>query len=134
MRDPDLPDEDPPAAWNAIAPIRRMGLHQLPRRSECVGGPRPCPLVGCRYNNFLRITPQGHLRLTSWKEPEDVPPRRSCSLDLADDGPQTLETIGETVGLTRERVRQIETLALLKMIKHVGEEEIRCWREKLFGP
>jgi hypothetical protein len=105
---------------------------QMPRRSECIGGPRPCPLVGCRYNNYLRITPQGHIRLHSWKEPEDVPAEKSCSLDLADNGPQTLVTIGEIIGLTRERIRQIEMSALQKIAKRVGEEEI--WRDVLFTP
>ena len=82
----------------------------------------------------MQVTPQGHIKIGKWKEPEDVPPNQSCSLDLADDGPQTLELIGEVVDLTRERVRQIETAALLKLVKAVGEDEIKRWREKLFTP
>jgi RNA polymerase primary sigma factor len=44
---------------------------------------------------------------------------------LADDGPKTLEDIGLEVGLTRERVRQIEskTLAMLKSSEHSGRLE-----------
>lgn len=108
--------------------------HYLRRRSDCVDGPRPCPLVGCRYNNYLRVTNTGKIKLGPWKEPEDVPPEQSCSLDIADNGSQTLETIGMIMDLTRERVRQIETLALHKIAMTVGDEEIRYWREKLFTP
>jgi hypothetical protein len=90
--------------------------------------------VGCRYNNYLRITPQGHIQLNSWKKPEDVPVEKSCSLDLADNGPQTLETISKVISLTRERVRQIEKSALQKIAKTVGEEEISIWRDLLFTP
>jgi RNA polymerase primary sigma factor len=34
---------------------------------------------------------------------------------LADNEPRTLKEIGESLGLTRERVRQIETEALAKL-------------------
>jgi RNA polymerase primary sigma factor len=34
---------------------------------------------------------------------------------LEGDEPETLEAIGQTLGLTRERVRQIETAALRKL-------------------
>ena len=42
---------------------------------------------------------------------------------LADEGPMTLEDIGTEVGLTRERVRQIEskTLAMLKNSASAGK-------------
>lgn len=63
-------------------------------RAECVNGPRPCPKGTCRY----------HL---------DVAP--SCALDVADEGPQTLREVAVFFGLTRERVRQIERVALVKL-------------------
>lgn len=61
-------------------------------RAACVNGPRPCPWVSCRH----------HL------EHED----ESCSLDVADQGEHTLAEVGELLGLTRERIRQIELKAL----------------------
>jgi hypothetical protein len=68
----------------------------LPRtRGDCIGGPRPCPALACRYH------------LDS--------PSESCALDVADRGPHTLEQIAVVVGLTRERVRQIEDKAIRKV-------------------
>ena len=38
-----------------------------------------------------------------------------CALDIADQGGLTLEEIGELMGPTRERIRQIEAKALRKL-------------------
>lgn len=63
-------------------------------RGDCREGPRPCPWT-CRY------------RL--WNEAE------SCALDVADKGPATLQEVGDLLGLSRERIRQIERKALVKI-------------------
>lgn len=87
---------------------------QRPRlRSECVGGARPCPFVGCQYNLYLEINPDtgaiklNHSQLEPWEMTE------SCALDVADSGAHTLERVGELLGMTRERTRQIETHTLV---------------------
>lgn len=41
----------------------------------------------------------------------------SCVLDVADRGGATLEEIGDMLGLTRERVRQVEEEALERFTK-----------------
>ena len=38
--------------------------------------------------------------------PEEVPPEDSCTLDLADEGPQTLERVADIYGLTREEAQK----------------------------
>ena len=39
----------------------------------------------------------------------------TCSLDVADSGPKTLDEVGELLGVCKERVRQIEEVALRKL-------------------
>lgn len=81
---------------------------EMPRtRADCVDGPRPCPFVGCRHNLYLDVTPNGSLKL-NWPDLEPWELQESCALDVADKGPQHLETIGRLLQLTRERVRQLE--------------------------
>lgn len=75
------------------APRRSLPL----TRGECVDGPRPCPHTTCRQH------------LGRGKS-------ESCALDVAErDHPPTLEEVGDWLGLTRERVRQIEVAALDKV-------------------
>lgn len=94
------------------------GVARPRTRGECQGGPRPCPWVGCRYHLFLEMVNQGRaVRLPRGLdvEPETLQP--SCALDVADDGPVTLEEVAEFLGVTRERVRQVEDIALKKVHK-----------------
>ena len=76
--------------------------HQhLPRtRGECLYGLRPCAYLRCRYHLWVDVSKRRGL------------PQHSCALDVADEGPHTLEQLGDLLGLTRERMRQIESLAL----------------------
>lgn len=52
------------------------------------------------------------------REPWDIDPARSCTLDRCDDR-KTLAEVGDILGLTRERTRQIETQALLKLARRL---------------
>lgn len=110
---------------------RELGLHPADeharprRRSECVDGPRPCPWVSCRHHLALEANPGGSLTiaLALPSEGDHDAPRyddgvdwdampETCALDVADRGEHTLEEIGDILGVTRERVRQIADKAL----------------------
>jgi hypothetical protein len=80
-------------------------LPVLATRAECSTVPRPCGFILCKYN--LKPERRGPV-------PAEAP---SCALDVADAGGVTLEAIGGMLGVTRERIRQIEGRAL----RHFGE-------------
>ena len=80
-------------------------------RDECLGGPRPCPLVGCRYNNFLDVSERsGSIKFNHPdREPWDVPPSESCALDVADAHPSgaPLPVVAEALALSYDRTWQV---------------------------
>lgn len=71
-------------------------------RGDCADGPRPCPYAhACRYGLAL---------------PPGMDSVSNCALDHAEaEGGMTLEEVGELLGVTRERVRQIEKRALSRL-------------------
>ena len=92
-------------------------------REMCEMLPRPCPVTECHY--YWAQNPCGARR-----------PSRAdgvmvgCYLDHveAHPGGETLEDIGELMGITRERVRQIEASAL-RNLRHACEERGIDWQE-----
>jgi hypothetical protein len=83
-------------------------------RGECADFERPCPYIGCRYHLFMDYTTRG-VPDSLWWSRDPLRMDQTCCLDIADAGPITLEEVGEMLGLTRERVRQIETMAMLRV-------------------
>lgn len=80
-------------------------------RGDCVDGMRPCPWVGCRYHLFLDVNElTGSIRLRFGGIDFDEIPE-TCSLDVAEGGPSSLEQIASLMNFTRERARQIEAFA-----------------------
>lgn len=87
-------------------------------RAECKDVPRPCPFVSCRFNLYLDIRGDGVLRLNfPDRDPDEM--LTSCALDLAEDGPRTLEQVADLMGMSKERARQIEGIAMAKMREHL---------------
>lgn len=86
------------------------------QRKDCLDGIRPCPYVACRHHLFLDVDPRsGSIRL-NYPDKQVWDLDESCALDLAHDGKElTLEEVGEIIGVTRERIRQIENIALKRM-------------------
>ena len=74
-----------------------------------------CPLISCRYNLDLdQNTETGSITLNFPDlEPDEIP--QSCALEVADEEGSTLLTVGTEMNLTRERSRNIESIALEKI-------------------
>lgn len=94
-------------------------------RGDCAGGPRPCPWVSCRHHLYLNVDPTtGALQVAN----VDVPVwemRESCALDVADEGGHDLYAIADATNVTRERVRQVEVPALLRLKRASDEHELQ---------
>jgi len=94
----------------------------LPRprtRADCENVPRPCPFVSCAHHLFLDVNEDtGTIKLNHpTKEPWELV--ETCALDVADAGGITLDGVGVLVGLSRERIRQVEDRALAKLRRGV---------------
>ncbi len=94
-----------------------------PRPTECAGGISPCPWVSCRHHLYLEVHPtSGAIRLNHPDLTlEEMP--FTCSLDAAADGPASLSQVAERLGITHERVRQIEVDAQATFA--VGQGQLR---------
>jgi hypothetical protein len=75
-------------------------------RRECRALARPCPRLLCRYHLWPEV-----------KSDTDLP-AESCVLDIADDGALTLQEVGDLLGVTRERIRQIQAKARHRLIHY----------------
>jgi hypothetical protein len=116
-------------------------------RKDCELGERPCPYVGCRHHLAVHVNGAsishsgGHKRgsktieerikpdtsIEGWSDDMldvlDVMPQ-TCALDVADMGGIHLASIGRLLGLSRERVRQIEADGLVKLRKRIDSDDL----------
>lgn len=84
-------------------------------RGDCLDAPRPCPWVSCKWHLYLDVTAAGTITLNFPAiEPDQM--RESCALDVADRGGVVLETVGELLSVTRERIRQVEAKAMSRAL------------------
>lgn len=103
--------------------VRQLPVVERPRtRADCEDGPRPCPFVACRHNLAVEVTSVGNLLIqfpaTTDPDDDEIDFERmpeTCALDVAKDGGATLEVAGKNLNLTRERVRQIEMIAMKRV-------------------
>lgn len=83
-------------------------------RGDCAPGgamhARPCPFATCRYY----MAPERR-RKDGTLYADQPSGTQSCALDVADAGISTLDEIGALMGIVRERVRQIEFKAIVKL-------------------
>jgi hypothetical protein len=120
LRDRWLTDDDMAASYPAV------GHPEM--RGDCLYGPRPCPLVGCRYNLFLDVNERnGSIKFTHPdREPWEVPASESCALDLADAHPAgvDLPVLAEVAGLSYDRTWQVVDEARKRAIALAIEADI----------
>ena len=83
-------------------------------REDCRNKERPCLYVSCVHHLYLDVTAKGSI-VFNYPDKEPWELEETCSLDLAEKDGLTLEEIGDYLNLTRERVRQVERCALLKL-------------------
>lgn len=83
-------------------------------RADCADVPRPCPFIGCRHNLYLDETEAGNVYLNFPNTPV-LEMKHSCVLDLAEKGPWSLRDTSQILGLTPERIRQIEIGVIEKL-------------------
>jgi len=94
-------------------------------RGDCADAPRPCPYVSCKHHLYLDVSPRTGAIKLNYPDLEPWELEDTCALDVADAGSQRLERVGELTNLTRERVRQIEVKALVKLGRSRGGAALR---------
>lgn len=99
-----------------LYPIDPAASEQRPTtRAECRGHEGPCPWVSCKHHLYLDINPlTGSIKL-NFPDLEPWELEHTCALDVAEAGALTLEQVGAVTNLTRERVRQVESIGLAKL-------------------
>lgn len=90
-------------------------------RGDCLSGPRPCPFIGCKYHLGLEVR-RSALVLQRGIDFESM--TYTCALDVADEGQHTSMEVAELLGMSRQRVSQIEMEALAKMRDALPTQEI----------
>lgn len=101
-----------------VGPDAEPVEHRRPRvRIECESSPRPCPYVSCKHHLYLDVTPRTGTLKMNFPDLELWEMGETCALDVAAQGGLTLEAVATVMNLTRERVRQLETMAYLRIVR-----------------
>ena len=95
--------------------VDHMWYERPKTRSECAGGARPCAFVSCKYHLYLDVKTETQSIKLNFPHLEVWEMDQSCSLDVAEQGGLTLEEVGRIMNLTRERIRQVESVGLEKL-------------------
>lgn len=84
---------------------------------------RPCPYLACTKHKWLVLQQDRPGNPASGAQGETTirPIGESCSLDVADRGPHTLEEVGDELDVSATRINQIEQSALRKFKRRLRE-------------
>jgi hypothetical protein len=80
--------------------------------------PGPCFYTVCRFNLTAELRDKRGAKPSA---PQPPVIHEACALEAAEQGGMTLAAVALRLSLTRERVRQIEEVALKKMWALLGE-------------
>lgn len=100
------------------------GIERPRKRGECAGIERPCPWVGCKHNLYLDVSEATGSIKMNFPDLEPDQMTESCALDVADRGGYTLQAVGAFMNVTRERIRQLEVLALKRVRRRAEHSEL----------
>jgi len=95
-------------------------------RGDCECDARPCPFASCRYHLYLEVNPLTGAIKFNFPGLEVWELGQTCALDVADMGGLSLEDVGILVNVTRERIRQLEIVAVKKL-----RDAVERYREHL---
>jgi hypothetical protein len=112
------------------AQLLEAELDRPKTRRECIDGPRPCPHVSCRHHLYLDVNPHTGTIKLNFPDLEVWELGVSCALDIADLGGTPIETVGDLMNVTRERIRQIETQALSRLGSVADTRDLRDFHER----
>lgn len=130
---PALPPKAPHSRRGHTLSMRRLSKREMERlrllypdtgermpatRGECPTE-RPCPWVSCTMHLAVEVNDRnGNVKINvpgADREPDLDAMADTCALDVADRGEATLDEVAAILGLTRQRVSQIEHAAFAKI-------------------
>jgi hypothetical protein len=98
---------------------------RYPGEAECTwSGEGKCLNVGCRYSLL-----NARRRIEDW-DPQDIAELANalpdtCALSLAEQGPQSTESVAVLLGIPRDAVERTETVALRKLAMNPALRRLR---------
>ena len=93
-------------------------------RGDCIDDEGPCPWVRCKHHLYLDVNERnGNIKL-NFPDREVWELEETCGLRVADRGGITLKELAAIMNLTRERIRQIEYVALARLKAVAGTHAI----------
>lgn len=105
----------PLALLNTAAPPRgKRGLQVVVDRAQCPKV-RPCDRYSCQHHLWVEDERPGRPHHGNSPPPKLKVRAESCALDVAGQGDSTAEQVAAHLGVTSERVNQIEDRALAKV-------------------
>ena len=90
-------------------------------RADCLPGganeARPCPFVSCKWHLYLDVA-ESNGSITYRHPGEEVGDHpETCALDIADDGPQSHDTIAQLRGITHNAINIMEKGAIARLAR-----------------